>query len=79
MARCQLRVYYGPETSTAEKKAKTDSSTVTVPLGDVLPMLVDAARHQRAWLGDFLDDEISISADLYEIILAYQHYRRPSA
>jgi hypothetical protein len=79
MARSQLRVYYGPETTTRAADHKLDRPTVSVPLGEVLPMLVDAARHQRAWLGDFLDDEVTISADLYEIILAYQHYRRPSA
>ena len=26
-----------------------------------------------------LDDEITISTDLYEVLLAYQHFRRPSA
>lgn len=78
MARSQLRVYYGPD-SAVDSETKSKAATVTLPLGDVLPMLVDAARHQRAWLGDFLQDEITITADLYEIILAYQHYRRPSA
>jgi hypothetical protein len=36
-------------------------------------------RSQRTWLRDFADDEITISTDLYEVLLAYQHYRRPSA
>jgi hypothetical protein len=36
-------------------------------------------QSQRVWLSDFEDDDITISSDLYEIILAYQHYRRPSA
>jgi hypothetical protein len=78
MARSQLRVYYGPETTTATKN-KPAPSTVTLPLGDILPMLVDAARSQRAWLADFMEDDVTIPTDLYEIILAYQHYRRPSA
>jgi hypothetical protein len=52
--------------------------TVTIPLGDVLPALADAVSRQRAWVNDFLDDEISISSDLYEVLLAYQHYRRPA-
>jgi hypothetical protein len=30
-------------------------------------------------LADFADDEITVSMDLYEVLLAYQHYRRPSA
>ena len=25
------------------------------------------------------DDDITISTDLYEVLLAYQHFRRPSA
>ena len=39
----------------------------------------DAACSKRTWLKDFEDDEITISRDLYEVILAYQHYQRPSA
>jgi hypothetical protein len=52
---------------------------VTVPLGEVFGWLVDAVRSGRSWLRDFEDDEVTISADLYEVILAYQHYQRPSA
>lgn len=79
MARSQLRVYYGPETNAPTAAgSKANHSTATLQLSDVLPMLVDAARHQRAWLADFMEDEITISTDLYEVILAYQHYRRPA-
>ena len=28
---------------------------------------------------DFANDDITISADLYEVILAYQHHLRPGA
>ena len=78
MAARHLRVYYGPqETTTAEKKPS--DNTVTVQLADVFPMLADAVRSERTWLRDFEDDEITISSDLYEVILAYQHFRRPSA
>jgi hypothetical protein len=52
---------------------------VTVSLGEILPMLADAVQSNRTWLGDFTDDDVTISSDLYEVILAYQHYRRPSA
>jgi hypothetical protein len=50
-----------------------------VPLGEILPLLADAVRSQRTWLADFEDDAVTISTDLYEVILAYQHFRRPSA
>ena len=52
---------------------------MTVPLGEILPMLADAVKSNRTWLGDFTGDDVTISSDLYEVILAYQHYRRPSA
>ncbi len=80
MARSQLRVYYGPETvggSLAE--SATEAEKVAVPLGEILPLLAEAFRCQRTWLHDFDQDEVSISSDLYEVILAYQHCRRPSA
>jgi hypothetical protein len=48
-------------------------------VGEVLPILADALLARRAWLQDFEDDEITISSDLYEVMLAYQHFRRPSA
>ena len=81
MARSQLRVYYGPQseapTSITETTHRKD--TVSVPLAEIFPLLADAVRSERTWLRDFENDEITISTDLYEVILAYQHYRRPSA
>jgi hypothetical protein len=74
-------VYYGPQNDACATVTKTHESkdTVSVSLGEVLPLLADAVRNERTWLGDFEDDPITISTDLYEVILAYQHYRRPSA
>lgn len=76
-----LRIYYGPEGESAAvlPQQKTLSDTVTVPLGDVFPALIDALESGRTWPHDFTDDEITISSDLYEVLLAYRHYRRPSA
>ena len=48
-------------------------------VGEVLPLLADAVASQRTWLSDFENDEITISADLYEVLLAYQYYRHPAA
>lgn len=80
MARSQLRVYYGPEhASAAHRKAQVAESSVRVPLGEIFPLLADAVENRRTWLRDFKDDEITISTDLYEVILAYQYCRRPSA
>ena len=60
-------------------KNAAGKACVTVPLSEALPLLADAFNAQRTWLGDFDDDEITVSADLYEVLLAYQFYRRPSA
>ena len=75
MAYSRLRVFSGPR---EPARGGLAPQTVTIPLGDVLPALADAVNRQRAWVNDFLDDEISISSDLYEVLLAYQHYRRPA-
>lgn len=81
MARANLRIYRGPSetTTTARGAGKIGGGTVTVRVGEVLPLLADAVASQRTWLGDFKDDEITISDDLYEVLLAYQYYRHPAA
>jgi hypothetical protein len=77
MAACQLRVYYGPNQSATSSAQQADA--VTVPLGEILPLLAEAVQSRRTWLEDFATDDVTISTDLYEVLLAYQHYRRPSA
>ena len=52
--------------------------SVTVTLGDLLPLVALAQRHNYVWLQDFLDDEVRISEDLYEVLQAFRSYR-PSA
>ena len=82
MARSRLRIYYGPEDNCGPSiltQSQPAPDTVTVPLEEILSFLADAVRTDRAWLNDFRDDEVTISTDLYEVILADQHYRRPSA
>ena len=81
MSRARLRIYYGPENEQPPSSQAEDPHrhTVEVPLGEIFPVLADAIRSRRGWLKDFEDDMITISSDLYEVILAYQHFRRPSA
>ena len=81
MARSQLRVYTGPQAENCATLGKSapQVETCTVSLGEILPLLAEAVRSERTWLRDFADDEVTISTDLYEVILAYQHFRRPSA
>ena len=66
-----LRVYPRSQESVAE----APEPTVHVSLGDLLPLLAVAHRNNYLWLQDFLDDEVCVTADLYEILQAFQCYR----
>jgi hypothetical protein len=81
MAQSHLRVYYGPAAETLQGSTKSEPAgdVVSVALGEILPLLADAVRSERTWLRDFETEQVTISTDLYEVILAYQHFRRPSA
>lgn len=82
MAMRKLRVYTGPDVESTRSSVLRDvtpNDSVTVTLGDVLPLLADAVASDRTWLGDFADDEITISADLHDVLQAYRHFRRPGA
>jgi hypothetical protein len=76
-----LRIYRGPGEDTIADRPlhSAEHHEITVSVGEVLPLLADALASRRTWLADFEDDEMTISADLYEVLLAYRHYRRPSA
>lgn len=81
MPQTRLKVYYGPEDESSVAAMETECPAreqVKVTLREIFPLLADAVRCERTWLEDFEDDELSISSDLYEVILAYQHYRRPT-
>jgi hypothetical protein len=73
-----LKVYHGPQADTVEID-RTSTDSVSISLGQIFPLLAEAVQSNRTWLQDFSDDEVTISTDLYEVILAYQHFRRPSA
>lgn len=82
MSSIPLRIYHGPQSDPTNTSVATTEETrraVTVSLGEILPLLADAVQAQRTWLRDFDDDQVSISMDLYEVLLAYQFYRRPTA
>jgi len=72
----QLRVY--PEARYTEPRERPEP-TVRVSLGDLLPLINMAKKNNNLWLQDFMDDEVSITSDLYEILRAFSYYHRPSA
>lgn len=82
MAIRRLKVYTGPESDVAAVsllQESVDSNSVKVSLGEILPILADAVASQRTWLTDFEQDEVTISSDLYDVLQAYRHFRRPGA
>jgi hypothetical protein len=70
-----LRVYRSEDDAETPTLA---TPTVRVCLADLLPLVALAHRNNYAWLQDFLDDEVRISEDLYEVLQAFRCYR-PSA
>ena len=82
MRTSHLRVYHGPSgDGGGTEVAPSASRKIRLPCGSwtFCPCWPTPSNSRRTWLGDFKDDEMTISMDLYEVILAYQHYRRPSA
>jgi hypothetical protein len=69
-----LRVYTAREPGDADRQ----EPTVHVSLGDLLPLVALAHRKNYLWLQDFLDDQVCITPDLYEVLRAFSCYR-PSA
>jgi hypothetical protein len=61
-----------------EDAADAGTANVHVRLGDLLPLLAVAQRRNYLWLSDFLDDEVAITEDLYEVLRGFNSYR-PSA
>lgn len=66
----QLRLFFEPEYQTEEA-----ASTVAVRLGDLLPLLTMAQRFKYTWLKDFLDDEVRISDDLYQVLQEFLGFK----
>lgn len=54
----------------------TNDQQVTVTLAEIHQALADAVYHDRAWLQDFLDDEITISRDFHQVLRLYDSIRR---
>ena len=70
--RHNLKLYVGEN----EGSTSVVEPEVTMTLGEITEILADAVRTQRAWLQDFEDDRVQVSADLYEVLAAYWNLRR---
>ncbi|MBY0523744.1 MAG: hypothetical protein K2R98_10120 [Gemmataceae bacterium] len=71
----RLRVYRSPEDSSC---TGVSQPTVRISLEDLLPLIALAQKNGFVWLQDFIDDEVVITEDLYEVLQAFRSYR-PSA
>jgi hypothetical protein len=54
-------------------------NTVSLPVGKLVPLLLQAAQNDCAWLNDFAEDNVRIDADLYDVLLAYQRMQERAA
>lgn len=85
MSKPALRLFPSPENSDRRERELDRISgtaapkTVAVPLGKIVPLLMDAVSNDRAWLNDFAEDTIRIDADLYDVLLAYQQIQTRDA
>jgi hypothetical protein len=70
-----LRVYPLPP----DPQRDAPEPNVRVRLGDLLPLVAMAQKFRFIWLKDFLDDEVTITEDLYDVLQAFRSSRRPSA
>ena len=52
------------------------TATRTIRLEQIFPLLLDAVANDSAWLADFSEEPVTISDDLYDVILAYRHFRK---
>jgi hypothetical protein len=71
----RLKLYDPP----AEDCDPRQDPDVRVRLADLLPIVAVAERMNYSWLKDFLDDEVAVSEDLYEVMQAFRGSRPTSA
>jgi hypothetical protein len=72
----RLKLYCPSHEEEAEMVSEPE---VRVRLGDLLPVVAMAQRMNFIWLKDFLDDEVAVSQDLYEVMQAFRSSRPTSA
>ena len=71
----RLKLYSEPDQEILERP----SPDIRVRLGDLLPLVSMAQRMNFIWLKDFLDDEVAVSHDLYEVMQAFRSSKPTSA
>lgn len=72
----QLRVYHPSLDSDMDE---TQDPSIRIRLSDLLPLLAVAKKNNYLWLQDFLDDEVSVTPDLYDVLRAFDNTHRKPA
>jgi hypothetical protein len=70
-----LRLYSGPDEAIAEFDDSVPQPSVRIRLRDLLPLVAMAQKNHFIWLKDFLDDEVRISDDLHDVLMAFRSTR----
>ena len=69
----QLRVF---SDTWDDHYAEGQEPTVKISLSELLPLLSLAKRNNYLWLQDFLEDEVCVTSDLYEVLRAFGSVRK---
>ncbi len=70
--RPRLRLFIGEDTL---HTTDAPDAEVSIELEELTRILADAIIWDRAWLSDLADERVKVSADLYEVLMAYSHMR----
>ena len=70
----RLKVYRAP-VECEEEETQSPDPTIRVRLGDLIPLVGMAQRLNYLWLKDFLEDEVTVNEDLYEVLQAFRDSR----
>jgi len=71
----RLKLYSAPDEEVLDRPCPE----IRVRLGDLLPLVAMAQRMNFIWLKDFLDDEVAVNHDLYEVMQAFRSSKPTSA
>jgi hypothetical protein len=70
-----LRLFAGSDEDRDNNDTSIPAPTVRIRLRDLLPLVAMAQKNHFIWLKDFLDDEVSISDDLHDVLMAFRSTR----
>jgi len=73
--RRRLRLFIGED---EQNYTQLPPPEVSMELSEFTRILQDAVAWDRSWITDLSDERVKVSADLYEVLMAYSQMR-PSA